>query len=54
MTESPVDPAHDDHGEDPDETSDQDAEPPVPLGDPPGPALSGQEHPDPLPGADGT
>jgi hypothetical protein len=37
MTESPVDPAHDDHGEDPEETSgenpdgthDQDAEPPT-------------------------
>jgi hypothetical protein len=37
MTESPVDPTHDDHGEDPEETSgenpdgthDQDAEPPT-------------------------
>ena len=46
MTESPVDPVHDDHGENPD----QDAEPPTPTGEEPAPEDSGTEHPDPPPG----
>jgi hypothetical protein len=54
MTESPVDPAHDDHGENPDGTHDQDADPPTPMGQEPEPAESGVEHPDPEPGTDGT
>jgi|tagenome__1003787_1003787.scaffolds.fasta_scaffold16119842_2 hypothetical protein len=64
MTESPVDPVHDDHGEDPEETigdtgenpdgtPDQDAEPPTPSGHAPEPETSGVEHPDPPPGDDG-
>jgi hypothetical protein len=43
MTESPVDPVHDDH--DPDH--DQDADPPTPTGEMPNPDESGVEHPDP-------
>jgi len=62
MTESPVDPVHDDHGKDPadehgenpDGTHDQDAEPPTPMGQEPEPSEAGVEHPDPEPGTEGT
>jgi hypothetical protein len=62
MTENPVDPAHDDHGEDPgdnggenpDGSHDQDAEPPTPDGETPHPETSGIGHPDPPPGGDGS
>ena len=53
MTENPADPVHDDHGDDPDETHDQDAEPPTPVDNAPEPDVSGKEHPDPPPGDDG-
>jgi hypothetical protein len=58
MTENPVDPVHDDHGDDqgenPDGSHDQDAEPPTPFGEEPDPETSGTEHPDPPPGDDGS
>jgi hypothetical protein len=55
MTETPADPAHDDHGQDPEEASgenpdgthDQDADPPTPTLEMPQPDESGVEHPDP-------
>jgi len=54
MTESPVDPVHDDHGENPDQNADQDAEPPTPTGAEPDPEASGEQHPDPPPGDAGS
>jgi hypothetical protein len=54
MSENPVDPVHDDHGENPDGSHDQDAEPPTPTGAEPDYERSGAEHPDPTPGGDDT
>jgi hypothetical protein len=54
MTDNPADPVHDDHGENPDGTHDQDAEPPTPLDDAPDADTTGTQHPDPPPGDDGT
>ena len=54
MTENPVDPAHDDHGENPDGSHDQDADPPTPMGEEPDPESSDIGDPDPAPGSDDT
>jgi hypothetical protein len=50
MTENPVDPVHDDHGENPDGSHDQDADPPTPTLEMPEPEASDAGHPDPAPG----